>query len=136
GQALAYEYGARSVEWQIELMAGKLAKAQDALESSCRVLEGLGETAYLATRKANLGGVLYELGEYEAAAEHARAAQSGSTSDDIATEWLWRSVEARLAARAGDAARADELIDAALRMLRRTDAVLLQGACWLHAAEV
>jgi ATP/maltotriose-dependent transcriptional regulator MalT len=83
-----------------------------------------------------LADLLYGLGSYDAAAEHAHAAQSGSTSDDIFTEWLWRSVEARLAARAGNATRADELIDAALRMLAQTDAVILQGTCWLHAAEV
>jgi DNA-binding SARP family transcriptional activator len=136
GQRIAFEYSARALEWQIELMEGDLVKAQEALESSCAVLEELGETAYLATRRAILADVLYRRGSYRAAAKHARAAQSGSTSDDIATEWQWRSVEARLAARAGDVSRADELIDAALRMLARTDAVLLQGTCLLHAAEV
>src|SRR5262249_43699599 len=106
------------------------------VESSCRTLEQLGETAYLATRKAILADVLYRRASYEAAAKNAHAAKSGSTSDDIATEWLWRSVEARLAARNGEAALADRLISEALGMLARTDVVLLRGTCLLHAAEV
>jgi ATP/maltotriose-dependent transcriptional regulator MalT len=133
---MQFETGPRALEWEIEIMAGDLSKAQEALESNCHALEQFGETAYLATRRALLADVLYRRGSYEAASKHARAAESGSTSDDISVEWLWRSVEARLAARAGNAAQADELIGAALQMLAPTDAVLLRGTCFLHAAEV
>jgi DNA-binding SARP family transcriptional activator/tetratricopeptide (TPR) repeat protein len=136
GQPIAFEYGGRPAVAQIELMAGDLQKAQEALEAGCRVLEQLGDRAYLATRRAMLADVLYRRGRCEEAADKARAAQSGSTSDDIATEWLWRSVEARLAARAGDFIRAQELIDEAVRMLGHTDDLTRRGTCWLDAAEV
>jgi DNA-binding SARP family transcriptional activator/tetratricopeptide (TPR) repeat protein len=136
GQSIAWEYGGRGQEAQIEVMAGNFARAQESLEEGCRVLEQVGERAYLATRRAMLADVLYHRGLYERATELARLAQSGSTSDDIVTEWLWRSVEARLAARVGDTARADELINAALQMLASTDAVIHRGTCLLDAAEV
>jgi DNA-binding SARP family transcriptional activator len=136
GQSIIVERVHRGVEAQIALMAGDLRNARETLESNCRALEQSGDRAYLATRRAMLADVLYRTASYDAAAEHARAAQSGSTTDDIATEWLWRSVEARLAARAGDAARADRLIGAAEDMLAGTEAVVLQGRCLLHAAEV
>jgi DNA-binding SARP family transcriptional activator len=136
GQWIAIEYNLPEVESQIELMAGDLTRARAVLESSCRALEKHGERAYLATRRARLADLLYRSGSFEAATEHAQAAQSGSTKDDIATEWLWRSVEARLAARAGDVNRANELMDAAVRMLAGTDVVVTRARCLLDAAEV
>jgi tetratricopeptide (TPR) repeat protein len=136
GQSLVAEYVFPWVEANIELMAGDLAKARKVIESTCRVLERLGERDYLATRRALLADLLYRSGSYDAAAKSSRAAQSGSTKDDISTEWLWRSVEARLAARDGDSARADLLIQAALRMIERTDHVVARGTCWLDKAEV
>jgi tetratricopeptide (TPR) repeat protein len=136
GQPIAFESGGRSAESQIEIMSGELAVAQETLEASCRILEQLGERAYLATRTAMLADVLYRRGRYEEAVDAVRAARFRSTSDDIATEWLWRSVEGRLAARAGDFTRAEQLIDEAQRLLAATDDLNLRGACWLDAAEV
>ena len=136
GQEMAIELGPRAVEAQIELMAGDLSGAQASLEEGCRALERVGERAYLTTRRAMLADVLYRRGSYEEAADLAHKAQSGSTSDDLATEWLWRSVEARLAARAGDTARADELIGAALRLLAPVDSITPRATCWLDASEV
>src|SRR5262249_16756583 len=74
-------------------------------------------------------------GSYQDAAENARAARSGTTSDDVANEWLWRSVEARLAARRGDAVRADGFIQAAQRFLAKSDSVVARGTCLLDEAE-
>jgi ATP/maltotriose-dependent transcriptional regulator MalT len=117
-------------------MAGDPDKAREALESNCRDLERIGDRAYLATRRVMRADVLYRLGRYEDAFEQVRASAFGSTADDVLTEWLRHSVEARLAARAGDRELADELIDAASRMLSCTDAVVLQATCELDSAEV
>jgi len=136
GQRFGAELLVGSVQSQIEVMAGDLPKARELLEESRRRLRDFGERDYLATRTAALADVLYRQGRFDEAADCAREARSGSTSDDVATEWLWRAVEAKLAARAGDFAAAESSIEAAQAVLAPTDALNLRAACRLDAAEV
>jgi tetratricopeptide (TPR) repeat protein len=136
GQSLAAEYTCGTTESQVELLAGDLERAQSALERSYAVLKQHGERSYLATRAAMLADVLCRRGRWEEAKTHVSAAQSGSVADDVATEWLWRSVEAKLQARVGRQDRALQLASEALAILTDTDALNHQAACRLDLAEV
>jgi DNA-binding SARP family transcriptional activator/predicted ATPase len=136
GQALAAEYSCGSEQSEIEVLAGDLAAAQEALDSSYAILERHGERSYLATRAAALADVLYRRGRYRAAARRVREAQSGSTSDDVTTQWQWRAVGAKLAARDGDVERAETLACEAVEFLAGTDALNIRAACLLDLAEV
>jgi Flp pilus assembly protein TadD len=136
GQAFHAEFNCGAIEGEIEVLAGDLRAARRALESSCLALEQRGGQRYLATRSAALAEVLYQQGELEQAARRNRLARSGSTSDDVPTEWRWRTVEAKLTARTGDFAGAERLARAAVELLVDTDALNHQAACLLSLGEV
>jgi tetratricopeptide (TPR) repeat protein len=136
GQALGAERSAGSVESEIEFLAGDLAAARASLESSSAVLEQHGDRAYLATRAASLADVLYRQGKLDEAARQVRAAESGSTSDDVATQWRWRAVDAKLAARSGEFERAEALARDALGLLDDGDTLNERAMCLLDLGEV
>jgi tetratricopeptide (TPR) repeat protein len=136
GQAFGAEITCGAMEGEIEILAEDLRTARRALESSCLALEQRGEQRYLATRSAALAEVLYQQGEFEEAARRNRVAQSGSTIDDVATEWRWRTVEAKLTAYEGDFAGAERLARAAYELLADTDALNHQAACLVSLGEV
>ena len=136
GQFIAAELSSGSVETEVERLAGDLEKARELVEASHAILEEHGGRAYLATRAATLADVLYRQGRLEDAARYAAAAESGSTSGDLATEWRWRSVAAKLAARAGESDRAELLAREAVGLLADTDALHERGRCSLDLAEV
>ncbi len=136
GQVIAAELSSGSVEPEVELLAGDLDRARELVEASYTVLEEHGEHAYLATRAATLADVLYRQGRLDDAARYAAAAEFGSTSGDLATEWRWRSVAAKLAARAGEFDRAEQLAREAVGLLADTDVLHERGRCSLDLAEV
>jgi len=136
GQSFAAELSCGAVEPEVELLAEDLERARELAEASYAVFAEHGERAYLATRAATLADVLYRQGRLEDAARCAGEAESGSTSGDLATEWRWRSVAARLAARSGEFDRAERLAREAVGLLAGTDVLGQRANCSLDLAEV
>ena len=136
GQPLAAEMSCSEPEAETELATGNPVGALEVLERSAAVLRGYGEHAYLTTRAAQLADVLYRLGRFDEALRQVEVAAAGSSADDVATEWRWRTVAARLAAREESFDRADELGLVALRILEGTDNLNARAECLLGRAEV
>ncbi len=112
-----------AISARIELLAGDLSQAESALRASCAELETLGDRASLATRAAELGDVLcLQRRDGEAETWCGLAEQLGAP-DDVPTQFLVRSVKARVLARRGQAGKAETLAREALRITSETDAL-------------
>jgi ATP/maltotriose-dependent transcriptional regulator MalT len=104
---LAERQAMSSVE--LELLAGNPAAAVELGTEGCRLLEELGERGWLSTAAGYLAQALYaldRLGEAETWVDRSREL---GASDDLATQALWRQVEAKVLARRGDVEDAERL---------------------------
>jgi tetratricopeptide (TPR) repeat protein len=121
---------------QVELLAGNPAAAAEAGEEGCRLLEQIGEKSLLSTSAAILAQALYALDRLEEAdAWGHRAAELGA-SDDVATHFLWRQVMAKVLARRGDLAKAEQLAREAVAACEATDMLNSLGDTYADLAEV
>jgi tetratricopeptide (TPR) repeat protein len=79
---------------------------------------------------------LYAQGRREEAEQMSRHTQELADSDDIASQTLWRTVQAKLMARKGNRDGALILIGEAIGLLERTDAILAQAETLVDLADV
>jgi class 3 adenylate cyclase/tetratricopeptide (TPR) repeat protein len=111
-------------EGLIELLAGRLPAAEDALRKGYEALEQMGGTGPLATVAAMLGRVLWRQQNYEEAEEFARICERVASRRQADTQAKWRSVRAVVLARRGkgeEAEEAERLAREALEFAERTD---------------
>jgi DNA-binding SARP family transcriptional activator len=120
----------------VELLAGNAAGAAEVLARSCDELERLADPSWLATRRARLADVLVALGRDTEARRLAGLARAEGADDDLPTQFLWRSVQARLDAAAGDHAAAARLVGEALELVDATDGLNQRAEVALAAAAV
>jgi class 3 adenylate cyclase/tetratricopeptide (TPR) repeat protein len=120
----------------IEIQAGDLDAAREALESSYRELAAIGERNYSSTTVAQLAAVLCELGRFDEAFEMSRVSEDSSDPADVSTEALWRTARARVLAHRGERRVAESLMARALELAGSTDMTWIQADIWRHAAEV
>jgi class 3 adenylate cyclase/tetratricopeptide (TPR) repeat protein len=120
----------------IELLAGDLAAAESELRTDYRRLEEMGERNYISTTAGLLADVLYRQGRYQESAEFARACEDLASSDDVASQFLWRCVRGKLRAREGALSEAEALLSAATALIETSDQLDLQGNGLLDFAEV
>ena len=125
-----------TVRGHIELLDGDPAAAERALRASYEGLAAMGDRAYLATRAAELAEAVYRNGRLEEAAGLTETAQATGGADDVPTQFLWRTVRAKVFARQGRAAEAEELARMAVALVETTDAPNFRGAVVLDLAEV
>jgi tetratricopeptide (TPR) repeat protein len=121
---------------RIELLAGNVPEAESALRASCEALEGLGDRASLATRAAELGDVLCLQRLHDEAGTWCRLAEELGAPDDVPTQFLLRSVQARLLARRGEADDAETLAREAFRITSETDGLNNQAKALIDLSEV
>jgi len=115
---LAERQALESVE--LELLAGNPAAAVELGTEGCRLLEELGERGWLSTAAAQLGQALYALDRLDEAETWARRSRELGASDDLATQALWRQVEAKVLARRAHAEEAERLIREAVAIVDPT----------------
>ncbi len=120
----------------VEMLAGDLEAAERELSRDYETLERMGERNYISTTAGLLAEVLYRQGQYEEAAEFAGDCQVLASPDDVASQLLWRSVQAKLSAREGEHERAQAAIAGALELIDRSDWLDWQGKTYLDLAEV
>jgi ATP/maltotriose-dependent transcriptional regulator MalT len=120
----------------VELLAGDLNAAERELRRDYEALDRMGEKYFLSTIAALLGQVLYAQDRYDEASMVAGFAREIAAEDDVLSQVLWRSVEAKLLARVGDEERALTLAREAVALARRTDSPVAQGDALLDLAEV
>jgi class 3 adenylate cyclase/tetratricopeptide (TPR) repeat protein len=136
GAAIALATTTSMAAVEVELLAGDPAAAAALGEEGCALLEELGTAAFLSTAAATLAQALYAAGRLDdAEAWASRAAELGS-SDDVATEMLWRQAKAKVLARRGDHGEAERLAREAVARGEQTDVLEGQGGAHLDLAEV
>jgi class 3 adenylate cyclase/tetratricopeptide (TPR) repeat protein len=120
----------------LDLLAGDPRAAAESGEEGCRLLEELGDQAWLSTAVGKLAQAYYDLDRLDEAEEQAlRAAELGS-SDDAITQMLWRQTEAKVLARRGELAEGERLAREAVAIGESTDMLNSQGDTFADLAEV
>jgi tetratricopeptide (TPR) repeat protein len=83
-----------------------------------------------------LAQALYALERYREAERLCTASRKTAAPDDLPTQVIWRGVRAKLLARRGKTAEAEELAQEALALAGRTDLFTRQADLLLDLAEV
>ena len=117
--------GLSTDSWRIEMLAGDPVRAEAGLRRDYAVLEALGERYYLSTIAAALAHVLLAQDRIEDAARYGTVASELAGDDDVWSQVLWRSAQAKARARQGAAAEARELALDAVSRARATDGTIL-----------
>jgi predicted ATPase len=128
--------GRAMIYGDIERLAGNLPAAEAKMRWACEVLEQMGETGRLSTLAGILADVVYRQGRYDEADSLAELSKRVTAQDDIASQMLWRSVRAKIAARRGDFDVAQALAQEAAALADPTDALHLHGDVRMDLAEV
>jgi class 3 adenylate cyclase/tetratricopeptide (TPR) repeat protein len=111
----------------VELLAGDPVAAEAEYRRDYEALDALGERNYITTISAYLAGALYDQGRWSESATHAAFSAEVAAADDVVTQFLWRQVTAKLAAREGDVAQALTLAREALELTRQSDDLVAQA---------
>jgi tetratricopeptide (TPR) repeat protein len=120
----------------IELLAGDPAAAERELRRDYETLERMGERNYIATTAAFLAEALYQLGRDTEAAEFAEFSRKTTAEDDLAGQYFWRAVLAKLRARQGELAEAEGLAREAVDLAMQSDDPTDQANVLSDLAEV
>ena len=120
----------------IELLAATPGNAETELREAYRRLEQIGEQGHLATIGAMLGRLLCAQGHDEESLVFLEVSERASAEDDVVTQVLWRGTRARVLARSGDRARAEELSGSAVALAAETDFLMLHADALSDRAEV
>jgi tetratricopeptide (TPR) repeat protein len=111
----------------VELLGGDLALAEREVRTDFEFLSKMGETYYLSTVAALLSRLVRDQGRDDEALELSRVAEEATAADDLDSQALWRASRAPIIARAGDLALAEALAQAAVDLVRGTEAPTLQA---------
>ena len=109
--------------FDIAMLAGDPAAAEQHLRSACETLERMGEKGYLATRLGCLAEAVYRQGRYAEAEQITVRVEAEAALDpsDIDLPIRWRTVRAKVLARRGDHSAAETLAREAVSLIARTD---------------
>jgi tetratricopeptide (TPR) repeat protein len=120
----------------VERLAGDLSAAERELRRDYGSLSELGERYFLSTVAGELARIVYAQGRLDEADQLSRQAQDLADDDDIASQTLWRTVQAKVLARKGNRDGALILIGEAVDLLTPTDAVSAQAETLVDLADV
>jgi tetratricopeptide (TPR) repeat protein len=121
---------------EVELLAGNPARAVELGEQGCKLFEEIGERGYLSTSAGMLAEAYYELGRLDEAQSWARRAKDLGSSDDAATQLLWRLVEAKVLARRAEHEQGRRLARDAVSIAERTSMLKFEADAYAALAEV
>jgi class 3 adenylate cyclase/tetratricopeptide (TPR) repeat protein len=121
---------------EVEELAGNYEAAAEFAREGCRLLEELGEQAWLSTAFGILAQGLYSLGRLDEADECAERAAELGASDDAITQMLWRQVRAKVLAVRGASADAERLAREAVAIGEETDLIAARGDAYSDLTEV
>jgi tetratricopeptide (TPR) repeat protein len=134
---LRYRRAARSLlPATIELLADDPSAAAAELLDGYRTLEEMGERGVRSTLAAFLADALCAAERYDEAEEYARLSSDLAASDDLVTQIVWRSAQAKVLVHRGDFERAEALAVEAERLAAETDSADLLPGTLLSRAQV
>ncbi len=119
----------------IAALAGDFETAAAYLRVHCDRLEGQHRFNNLSTYAPMLGRSLCALGRFDEAEPLARRGRELGHEQDMATQALWRQVQARVLADRGQHADAETLAREAVAIIERTDGLNFQGDALCDLAE-
>ncbi|MBO0817666.1 MAG: hypothetical protein J2P30_21260, partial [Actinobacteria bacterium] len=120
----------------VETLSGDLEAAERELRKDYQTLERMGERNYISTTAGMLAEVLYRQGSYREAAEFAAICHRLASPDDVASQFMWRCVRAKLLAREGQHEQAGAIIVEAIELIGGSDWLDGQGNGFMDLAEV
>jgi class 3 adenylate cyclase/tetratricopeptide (TPR) repeat protein len=120
----------------VELLAGDLDAAEQALRNGHRELERMGGIGPLATVAAMLARVLLRQERYEEAEGFTRHCEQVAASHQLDVQAKWRSIRAVVHARRGELEVAEELVQEAVSRAEATDQVEVQAEIRADLGEV
>ncbi len=120
----------------IETLAGDDEAAERELRSGYETLERMGEKGARASIAAILGESLCKQRRDDEAERFAEITKELAPSDDLVSQVLWRSVQAKVLARRGRLDEAEELAREAAVLVETTDFPYVQTLTYLSLAEV
>ena len=106
------------------------------LRRFCDLLQARGQRSFLSTFAPQLGRSLCALGRHDEAEPLARLGRELGDKQDVATQALWRQVQALVHARRGEHTQAEQLAREAVATTERTDALNMQGDALCDLAQV
>lgn len=143
GRALLEEIGGKLIAAStifnlstVEMLAGNVAAAEQALRDEFDRLEEMGETFYRSTVAAHLAIALAAQERYDEAAHFTEVAEELATDDDVYSQALWRSARAKILANADQFDPAVELAREAVDLLATSDGLVKHASALLALAEV
>jgi hypothetical protein len=120
----------------VETLGRQPAKAEEALRTSCRLLEDAGALALLSTDIAILADAVWAQGRDAEAEQLTQTSERLTAEDDLISQYLWRSVRAKVLARSAQTEEAERLAREAVALAARTDALNDQADMMAALAEV
>src|SRR5215472_15656143 len=120
----------------VEVLADDLEAAERELRKDYQTLEQTGERNYISTTAGMLADVLYLRGRYQDSAELVAVCRELASPDDVASQFLWRSVLAKLLARDRHYEQSDSIIAEAIELIGGSDWVDWQGNGFIDLAEI
>jgi tetratricopeptide (TPR) repeat protein len=134
---LTIMYGATSmgVDW-IRSAAGDYEASERALREGIEILDRAGEKGYLSTTAGQLADVLHKQGRPDEAERYVTIAREAASPDDVASQSIWRQVEAKVLASRGNLDEALGLAREAVSWYEDSDFINLHGDALMDLSEV
>ena len=136
GQIVVAATSCGAVAGDVELLAGDVAAAVEALFWACETLKRASDLSALASREAELAEALYVQGRYDETERWLRLSEEHAASDDLAAQLARRTIHAKMLARKGALEQAEELGRETARAAEQTDALNLRAKVLIDLAEV
>jgi len=105
----------------IELLAGNPLAAEMELRKDYEALERMGDRYYRSTLAGFLADALYQQARYDEATEFTAISEEMAAPGDVSSQFLWRSVRAKVLAAGGRLAEAESLAREAVRIIRDSE---------------
>jgi class 3 adenylate cyclase/type II secretory pathway predicted ATPase ExeA len=121
---------------RVEFLANEPAAAEVDLRRDDATLAAMGERYLRPLVLASLAQAAYLQGNLDEAGELAETAGELAAEDDVESQALWRSVQAKVLARRSEGAEAERLARAAIEALGSSDAPLMRVDALVDLAEV
>jgi predicted ATPase/class 3 adenylate cyclase len=105
----------------VETLAGDHAAAERALRVGHDEVARIGDLGYQSTAAALLAQAICAQGRFDEAEGFCQIAKEIGAEDDLATQVIWRSAEAKILASRGDTSGAADLARVAVELAEQTD---------------
>jgi class 3 adenylate cyclase len=132
--ALANNFG--RIHGRVQLLAGDPQAAERTFRECCETFEDVRDEAAYSSGAADLGEALYAQARYGEARRWSELAEQHAPAGDIAAQFSWRTLRAKLVAQEGLAAAGEAISLEALGIVERTDLLTYHGEVLLDLARV